>query len=105
MLYGDFSKGRGQGPWRAAQGRSFIPGKRPDAQAPWETSGHKHQTLKLTLKTTGRFQHSQIGRGKTSLEKGPGSRDTFEGTVELNQRSRNQVSMEAQLEQGQESLL
>lgn len=72
---------------------------------PWKTSGHKHQTLKLSLKITGRFRHSQIGRGKGSLEKGPVSRGTFEGTVELNQRSRNRVSVRAQLGQGQERLL
>jgi hypothetical protein len=71
---------------------------------PWETLGCKHQTLKLTLKTTGGFRPSRIGRGKDSLEKGLGSRDTFEGTVELNQRSRNRVAIKAQLGHGQERL-
>lgn len=100
----DLSKGRGQGPWGAAQRWSLI-SKRPEAQVPWKTLGHKHQTLKLPLKATGRFRYSQIGRGKGSLEKGPGSRDTFERTVELNQRSGNQISIKAQLGPGQESLL
>lgn len=50
--------------------------KRAEAQVPWDTLGHKHQTLKLTPKTTGKLRHRQLGRGKGGLKRGPGSRGT-----------------------------
>lgn len=38
--------------------------KRAQAQVPWDTLGHKHQTLKLTPKTSGRLRLRQLGRDR-----------------------------------------